>query len=50
MLVEVKVKSESEIDDVESIMKLFIYVYVLIVNMVVNLFYLGIRMMDVYFI
>lgn len=48
MLVEVKVKSE--IDDVESIMKLFIYVYVLIVNMVVNLFYLGIRMMDVYFI
>lgn len=48
MLVEVKVKSE--IDDVESIMKLFIYVYVLIVFMVVNLFYLGIRVMDVYFI
>lgn len=46
MLVEVKVKSESEIDDVEGIMKLFIYVYVLIVFMVVNLFYLGIRMMD----
>lgn len=44
MLVEVKVKSE--IDDVESIMKLFIYVYVLIVFMGVNLFYLGIRMMD----
>lgn len=48
MLVEVKVKSE--IDDVESIMKLFIYVYVLIVFMGVNLFYLDIRMMDVYFI